>query len=159
MNVRLRPGSRRFGPPQQQAAEHDRVGGDDPLHVGRGDTEVLLRARNGQIHDRGVSTIINWAKAMIPRARKRLGSGGEPSGPRAVDVEPLPGSAAAAPSRARPLGRQGCSPSHVVLSPHGPRMRLSRPIRGLPISPQPCTISGHPPADVGGITPAFVGQA
>ena len=39
---------------QQQAAERERVGGDDPLAVAVGEVQRLLRGRQRDVHDRRV---------------------------------------------------------------------------------------------------------
>ena len=86
---------------QQQAAEGQGVGGDDPLHVGWGDAQIGLRGGIARFTIEASSTIISWAMAMTARARKRFGS------------------------------VNGMSRSGGVVSPGGGRRRARRCLRGI----------------------------
>ena len=64
---------------QQQAAEGQRVRGDDPLAVGVADAEVVLRGRQRDVHDRRVEDDHQLGDGddaqRQPAARVGLGSG------------------------------------------------------------------------------------
>ena len=63
---------------QQQGAERQRVGGDDPLPVGVADAEVRLRRGSAMFTIVASSTTISWAMASTASAHHRPGRAGGP---------------------------------------------------------------------------------